>query len=192
MSEELDAEELAYLQAHAQAQAPARGQASELLIRRRPIEILIPVILWMLAAIVAAMGEVEIGAGLALVVLLGLVIHGRRRVARIRVAEDGTMALPGRLEPLDWSTLRAVRFRLRYPFMAERLRRIAEETAVIRLETGDGRRIKLARGPLWRLAPTRESLSWANFGRELERRARDAGMVVERPSKLEWHARRPR
>jgi hypothetical protein len=169
---QLDPEELAYARAHADIDRSAGlapgGLTGELLIRRRPLEILVPAMALMLAAIVAAMGQPLVGGAVAAATVAALALHGRRRAARLVIAPDGTMSIPRRLEPIDWAALTGVRYRVRHPFGASTEgARAAQESASITFTTHDGRRLRLARGALWRLHPRPEPLSWAALERAM-------------------------
>lgn len=192
-ADDLDPEELAeaqaYVEAEARAAAASGPTAEEWLIRRRPLEVLIPIFALVLAGIVFVL-EPVVAAVIAGLVVVGVGIRETRRVGRIRISADQSISIPGRLEPVDWSTLKRVSFRIHYPFGVSEFGKDASETAQVELETGDGRLIRLAHGPLWRMTPTREQLNWVRLEQLLMLHARAAGMRFEERGKQDWSARR--
>jgi hypothetical protein len=180
----LDPEELAEARAvvdHEQKQRRAGGDplVGELVVRRRARDVMPFVVLLMLAPIVAGLGQPIPAAALGLATAIAFVLHGGRRVARLSIGADGSLALPGRAA-IDFATLRSLELRYRYPWAASERARPHDETLDLVFELGDGSRITLARGPLWRLRPTRAPLGWHTLEAWLKTRARRSGMTIER------------
>ncbi len=144
------------------------------------------------AAIVVGLGEPVVGIAAGAAVILLFVVRAVRRVARFTIDETGTFTVPSHLEPLDWSTLSTIDFAYRYPrFTSDRgIDRAAGVTMDLRLHLADGRRVKFARGALYRKRPTRSVVGIHNLERWLKARARAAGMKVERTSNESWTAQR--
>ncbi|MCA9649523.1 MAG: hypothetical protein H6712_27250 [Myxococcales bacterium] len=185
----LDPDELAEAQAHARAEAraDARAPGAEIIIRHRSAELMLPIFALVLAGIVGAMGQPLIAGAFAGLVLLVLVIRESRRIGRISIGDDGSISLPGRLDADQWSSVQRITFRLRYPVGGTEVAKAAFETAEVVIETGDGRRLRLARGPLYQRSPSR-ARSWPWLGERMSKQARAAGLRVQGRSRQEWIA----
>jgi len=188
----LDPDELAEARAYARAEAHAEARApgSIVIIRHRSAEIMLPVFAIVLAGIVAAMGQPLPAAAFAGLVIFVVVLRESRRIARVEITGEHAISLPGRLDADQWPSLRRVTFRLRHPRGASQLGRAAFETAEVVFETGDGRRLRLARGPLYQRSPTPRARSWPWLGDLMKKQARAAGLQVDNRSRGEWVASR--
>jgi hypothetical protein len=129
----LDPEELAEARAvvdHEQKQRRAGGDplVGELVVRRRARDVMPFVVLLMLAPIVAGLGQPIPAAALGLATAIAFVLHGGRRVARLSIGADGSLALPGRAA-IDFATLRSLELRYRYPWAASERARPHDETS---------------------------------------------------------------
>jgi hypothetical protein len=162
----------------------------ELVVLRRASEIMPFVVGLMLAPIFVGLQATIAGAALGGATVVAFVVHRARRVSRLRIGEDGSLSLPGHAE-IDWASLRRIELRYRYPWGVARLDRVHEETLELRFELGDGRRIRLARGPLFRREPTREPVGHHRLEGWLRRRSEASGMRVDRQGKRGWIASRP-
>lgn len=187
----LDPDEFAEARAHARAEAgeqvPRPG--TELVIRRRSGEIMVPVVVLLVIAMpIAGLGQPLIGGGIAALVLLVVVIRSSRRIARIVIGSDGSISLPGRLAADQWSSLRRISFRLSYPWWSAKRDKAFLETAEVELETGDGRRLRLARGPLFQRSPSSCPRNWPWLGELLNKQARAAGLRVQGRARSDWTA----
>lgn len=141
-----------------------------------------------LALIVVGLEQVTVGVGIAALVLVLFLVQASRRVARIRIDPSGEFSLPGRLDPLDWSKVAQLDFAFRYPIMSRGLTRAAMETVDLTFRLADGTVVTLAHGPLWRTSPRREPIQYVHLERWLAKRARAAGMTIERGHES-WSAR---
>lgn len=192
----LDTEELAEARALQRAEAKARGKGpdpvvGELIVRRRARDVAPFLILLVLAPMISGLGQPIPAAALATVTVVAFFVHRRRRVARLAVGPDGSLALPGHAE-IDWASLRSLQLEYRYPWMAAEHKKAHDETLHLVFERADGSTITLSRGALWRIRPTRAPVGYYALDRWLKARAREAGMTIGRPAegRKGWTARR--
>lgn len=180
----LDPEELAEARATVAREEEQRRTGGdplvgELVVRRRARDVMPFLVLLVLAPIVAGLGQPIPAAALGLATIVGFVVHGARRVARLSIGPDGSLVLAGRAT-IDFATLKRLELRYRYPWAASERAKPHDETLDLVFELGDGSRITLARGPLWRIRPTRAPLGWHTLDKWLKTRARHSGMTIER------------
>jgi hypothetical protein len=146
-----------------------------------------------LMPIVSGLGQpVAAAAGLVLVVV-GWLVHSRRRAAVFEIDQAGRMVFRNH-GLVDWADVDQATFRYRYPWASVHgsLDRAAGETAVIRIHRRGRRPLRLAQGQLFQIKPTRQPISYHRFGRFLREQATAAGMEVK-PSpgkKGAWSASR--
>jgi|GEM_PF-5372957 len=116
-------------------------------------------------------------------------VHPRRTACQPASHRAGALSFPGRLGPFDPSELVGVDFAYRYPPGAAEHQKAASETVDLRLHLSRNRRVRLARGPLWRVSPARAPVAYHQLERHLSAQARAAGLKIER-SGSGWTARR--
>lgn len=178
----------------ARERSPSRSggdlPAGDFVVLRRASEIMPFVVGLMLAPIFVGLEQIGAGAALAGAVIVAFFVHRARRVSRLRIGQGDSLSLPGHAE-IDWASLRRIELRYRYPWGLARHDRVHDETLQLRFELGDGRSVRLARGPLFRRTPTREPVGYHRLERWLKRRSEAAGMRIDRDGKRGWIASRP-
>jgi len=168
---------------HALAELAQRGLsgdnlAGEFLVRRRYTEVLYVPLGVLLAVCFIGLEQVALGVALGVGTVGLFVWLSSRRIARFRISRDGVFSVPGRMEALDWSRVVRVDFGWSQPGSANSLQRVALGALELSFVFVDGAVLTLARGPLWRVQPTREPVGFITLGRWLADRATAAGMVV--------------
>ncbi len=154
----LDAEELAAAGAalaweRRQIRAP-RWLGSELVVTRRPIQLL-PAVFALGLALIVGVEAPLVGAASALVIAVLWLAADRRRVARLRVEPDGNLTLP-RDTAIAWSGLRALELRIVQPPWWSYTRdtgKLAGVTLLVRFWPPHGPPIALARGAIFSRNP---------------------------------------
>ncbi|MDO9019554.1 MAG: hypothetical protein Q8S73_27330 [Deltaproteobacteria bacterium] len=168
---------------HELAELANRGLSGEnlsgdFLVRRRYVEVIYVPIGIVLAACFVGLGQVAPGVGVGLGTVGLFAWLSSRRIARFTIGSDGVLSLPGRLEALDWSRVVRVDFGWSQPSGASSLSRAALGALEVSFGFADGSVVKLARGPLWRVRPTKEPVGFITLGRWLADRATAAGLEV--------------
>ena len=138
-----------------------------------------------LAAIVWRLGSV-IGALAIVAVLAGFVIAWPRRVARYRYDDEGRLFVGDARTPLDWDRIAEIRV-----WYSTWTNRWGFSTLEIRMTLAGGSVLRFARGNHFHATGPRRPVTGGAFERWLERRARQAGMKVERTRGEGWTASRP-
>ncbi|HEY6562812.1 MAG TPA: hypothetical protein VI072_36355 [Polyangiaceae bacterium] len=157
---ELDPEELADARAalaweRSQIQDP-NWIGSELVVTRRPIQVL-PAVFALGLALIVGLQAPLVGVVTALVIAVLWLVADRRRVARLRVERDGSLTLPGRA-PIAWSVLRALELRVVQPPWWSYTRetgKLAGVTLLVRFWLPHGPPVALARGAIFSRNPWR-------------------------------------
>lgn len=168
------------------------GLHGRFLIRRRARDVMPFYIGALLVPMVAGLSAPTLAGAGAAVLVVALVVHHRRRLARFDIDVLGRIDVrhAGRI---DWDDVEAVSFRLRYPWLSSRRPALVKGlSAVVRIHRTGGRNLRLAQGPLWQIRPVRRPLSLDNLGRHLRDQAKAAGLSVEQlPGRREgWTATR--
>jgi len=186
-----DVEEAAAIASRIDAPALGSGSfmAGEYRVLRGAVEPILTFSVLVLAGAVIGLGQPLAGGVIIVAAAASWVIHGARRVARLRIDPSGAPEFPGRLESFAPSELISVDFAYRYPpFVAEH-QKAASETVDLRLRLTGNRSIRLARGALWRMSPVRGPVAYHQLERSLLAWAHDAGLTIE-PIDTGWSARR--
>jgi len=180
---------------HALADLAQRGLSGDklsgdFLVRRRYTDVIYVPLGIILAVCLRGLEQVALGVALGVGTVGLFAWRSSRRIARFRIGRDGVFSVPGRIEALDWSRVVRVEFGWSQPGSADSLQRIALGALELSFGFVDGSVLTLARGPLWRVQPTRESVGFIPLGRWLADRATAAGMVVTPRSDQGFTARR--
>ncbi|NJC40807.1 hypothetical protein GGQ87_001065 [Brevundimonas alba] len=186
-----DPEEAAAIAAgiDAPATGPGHTMAGQYRVLRGAAEPILTFSALVVAGAVTGLGQPLAGAAVVLAAVASWVIRGARRIARIDIDSSGALSFPGRHGRIDPAHLTAISFAYRYPpFIADH-QKAASETVDLRLHLSGGVSIKLAHGPLWRLAPRREPVAWHRLERHLLAHARRAGLEIDHVG-ASWTARR--
>jgi hypothetical protein len=176
-------------QVEAPASGPGHAMAGEYRVLRGPAAPIFAFSGLVIGAAVIGLGQPTAGAGLIIAVLTLYILQGRLRVARITIDASGALSFPGHLARFDPAELLGIDFAYRYPIGAPEHKKAALETVDLRLRLARDRSITLAHGPLWRTAPRREPVAYAQLERHLSAQAKDAGLKIER-SGAGWTAHR--
>ncbi|MCB1214525.1 MAG: hypothetical protein KDK66_03500 [Deltaproteobacteria bacterium] len=161
----------------------------KLYIRRRSSEIILPIFSLFLSVIIFQLGLPWAALSLAMFIFAVVSMRERSHFRQVLLSSDGQITL-GESKRIDWSTLKSLYFRTRFPFGDNELSKSAFETAEIKFETHKGEKLKLARGPLWQTYPKRELLVWRDLEKVLLKQAKAAGMKVTKGTKNDWTAYR--
>jgi len=176
-------------QIDAPASGPDHAMAGEYRVLRGSADPILTFSALVVGTAVIGLGQPVAGAAVILATLASWFIRGALRVARLRIDAAGAPGFPGRLERIAPSELIGVDFAFRYPPWIAEHQKAASETVDLRLRLTQGRSIKLAHGPLWRIAPRREPVAWYRLERRLAAWARESGLKIEHDD-AGWTARR--
>ena len=189
----LDPEEAAEARAAEAAEAAAAiaaGEPAEKSIRIYRLLRYFPYILAAaLAAIVWQLGSL-LGA-LAIVAAAGLFAVLRPKLVDTYRYDDERLFLNDDAQPLDWDRVAAIRLRWWSPLAADYEYLLIVRQLDLRITLRDGSTIRFARGGHFHRRPHRPANA-GHFERFLKKRARAAGMVVEKRGRWEWVAHRAR
>ncbi len=176
-------------QIDAPASGPGHGMAGDYRVLRGSADPILTFSALVIAAAVIGLGQPVAGSVIIIAAVAVWFIRGARRVSRLHIDASGALSFPGRLGPFDPSELVGVDFAYRYPPGVAEHQKAASETVDLRLHLSGNRRVRLARGPLWRVSPARAPVAYHQLERHLSGQVRAAGLKIER-SGSGWTARR--
>ena len=132
-----------------------------------------------LAPILIGLGAPVPGGLLLVAVVVGFLVHARRRVAVFDIDALGRMEFRHH-GPLEWADIAEITFALRPPLgFALGSLSGGPATLELRFRRCDGSTLKVAPGQIFQIEPTRRPLGYDQLSRHLRRAARRAGMGVE-------------
>lgn len=147
----------------------------------------------LLAPMLAGLGAPVPGALLLVAVVGGFFVHARRRASVFDIDALGRIEFRHH-RPLDWPHIAEITFALQPPLGFSLGSRPAQAgtTMQLRFQRSDGSTLRVARGQVFQIRPTRRPIGYDQLSRHLRAAARRAGMVVETTdsTRAAWRAAR--